>query len=208
MLSREKLAMRDYDLEFIFAFIKRSGMYTGSHIDHGYDGIGNFLYAYQMGANGKCTFIQSLSKRIEGKYNIKIPSQGIEQQLKLAAKEIDIEWYELFKQEGKETLIEISDSFGENRFVSIIRKNIISKLEQFGDQINSSWMINWNHTLDQVNDWEGVNLTTTEKELFFNLLELLKLETPQNYDGKITISLKTKTEIVSLIKLLKEKNDM
>ncbi len=199
--------MRDYDLEFIFAFIKRAGMYTGSHVDCGYDGIGKFLSAYQMGSNGKCTFIQSLSRRIERKYNIKIPSQGLEQQLKLAAKEMDLEWYELFKQEGKETLIEISDSSGQNRFVSIIRKNIIAKLEQIGDQINSSWIINWNHTLDQVNDWEGVNLTTAEKELFFNLLELLKLETLNNGDDKITISIKSKTKIVSLIKLLKEKNE-
>jgi hypothetical protein len=203
----KKLAMRDYDLEFIFVFIKRAGMYTSSNIDHGYDGIGNFLYAYEIGPKGKCTFIQSLSKRIENKYHIKIPGPGLEKQLKLAGKEIDLEWYELFKQEGQEVLIEVSDSSGENRFVSIIRKNIISNLERIGDQINSSWIINWNHILDQVNDWKGVNLTAHEKELLFNLLEQLKLETPKNIEDKIPISIKSKTKIVNLIKLLKEKNE-
>ena len=196
--------MRDYDLGFIFAFIKRAGMYTCSDTDHGYEGVGAFLFAYELGAKGKCNFTQSLSKRIEKKYNIKIPSQGLEDQLKIAAKEIDLEWYELFKQEGKEVLIEISDSSGENRFVSIIRKNIISNLELIGDQVDSSWGINWNHILDQVNDWKGVNLTEREKELFFSFIKQLKLETAENTYGKIPISIKSKNMIASLIKLLKE----
>ncbi|MFK7770913.1 MAG: hypothetical protein AB8F94_02195 [Saprospiraceae bacterium] len=198
--------MRDYDLEFIFAFIKRAGMYTSSNADYGYQGIGTFLYAYEMGSEGKCTFTQPLSKRIEDEYNIKIPGPGLEQQLKLAAKELDIEWYELFKQEAKEVLIEVSDSSGKNRFVSIIRRNIISHLEQIGDKINALWIINWNFTLDQVNDWKGVNIQEDEKELFFNILKQLKIETPKNVDDELPISTELKNKIENLIQLMKNKN--
>jgi len=144
--------MRDRDFTFLFAFIKRAGMYTTSGEDYGYKGAGAFLYAYEAGAAGKCNFRKYLIKNINTKYNSVPHNGGIENQLKEAAEKLGLEWHKMFQEAANETLVELSDKAGENKFVRLIREQLIKDLLKIGEAINSSWAINWNQTKDQIEE--------------------------------------------------------
>ena len=75
--------MRDWDIEMLYHFISRPGMYTGETEERGYKGIDKFLMAYELGSKGECNFRSEVSNLILSKYNVPMPSSGLIEQLKI-----------------------------------------------------------------------------------------------------------------------------
>ena len=195
--------MRDKDFTFLFAFIKRAGMYTSSGEEFGYKGVGPFLYAYEAGSDGKCVFRKHLIQKIHDKYGALPHNGGIENQLKESAEKLGKEWHKMFKDAANETLVDLSDEDGKNRFVKLIRESLIDNLNNIGDSINSSWVINWHYTNDQINEWNGVNLSQLEKDKYYGLMSSLKsLSEGSNFESKVEITGQIKEQISELINLV------
>lgn len=197
--------MRDIDFPFLFAFIKRAGMYIGSGEDCGYKGVGTFIYAYEAGSAGLCNFSSHLIKKISDKYEVEPHNGGIENQLKEAAVKKGIEWYILFQEAANETLVDLSDVDGKNIFVNQLRNSIISNLEKIGDSVNPYLVrINWRHIIEQIEDWKGVNLTSEEKTKFLSLMQKLTNLSDMTYsDADIKITNEIISEITELMNLVK-----
>ena len=113
------------------------------------------LYAYEAGSDGQCVFKKHLIQKIHHKYGAPPHNGGIENQLKESAEKLGKEWHIMFKEAANETLVDLSDKEGKNRFVKLIREQLIKNLQNIGDSINLSWLINWHHiTLSEV-EWVG-----------------------------------------------------
>lgn len=200
--------MRDKDFTFLFAFIKRAGMYTASVEEFGYKGVGPFLYAYEAGSDGQCVFKKHLIRKIHHKYGAPPHNGGIENQLKESAKKLGKEWHKMFQEAANETLVDLSDEGGKNRFVKLIREQLIKNLKSIGDSISPSWIINWNHTNDQINEWNGVNLSQLEKDKFYGLMDSLKsLSEESDFASKVEITDEIKVQIFELINLVQMKHE-
>lgn len=200
--------MRDKDFTFLFAFIKRAGMYTGSGEEYGYKGVGSFLYAYEAGSDGQCVFKKHLIQKIHHKYGAPPHNGGIENQLKESAEKLGKEWHLMFQEAANETLVDLSDNEGKHRFVKLIRKQLIKNLQSIGDSINPSWIINWHHTNDQISEWKGVNLSQLEKDKFYTLMDLLKtLSENSNFASEVKITDEIKVQIIELINLVQMKHE-
>lgn len=197
--------MRDMDFMFLFAFIKRAGMYTASSEEFGFKGVGTFLYAYELGSDGKCDFIRHLIQKITEKYNAHPHNGGIEFQLKESAEELGLEWHKMFQVAAHETLVDLSDAGGQNRFVKLIRKQLLRNLRirNIGNKIQDSWVINWHHTSDQIKDWKGVNISPEEKANYESLMDNMKSLTSRKINSsEIEITAEIKRQISDLIKLV------
>jgi len=194
--------MRDIDFGFFFAFIKRAGMYTGSNEDYGYKGVGPFLYAYETGANGECNFKSHLIEKISDKYGVPPHNGGLENQLKEAANKSGIAWHKLFQNAANETLVDLSDRNGKNRFVKLLRDSLIIELKKLKDNPTTYLRINWNHQLDQINDWQGVNISELEKKKLFELLDNLSYLSTDPEISNPELHEKCQNQITELIKLL------
>ena len=200
--------MRDKDFTFLFAFIKRAGMYTASVEEHGFKGVGAFLYAYELGSDGKCDFKRHLIKRITDKYDAPPHSAGFEYQLKESADKLGKEWHKMFQITANETLVNLSDADGENRFVKLIREHLLSKLKNIGNTIHDSWIINWHHVTDQIEEWKGVNISKDEKDEFRSLKANLESLTANNLGySEIIIPDEIKAQIAGLINLVQLNNE-
>lgn len=200
--------MRDKDFTFLFAFIKRAGMYTASVEEFGYKGVGSFLYAYEAGSDGQCEFKKHLIQKIHLKYGAPPHNGGIENQLKEAAKKLGKEWHIMFQEAANETLVDLSDEKGKNRFVKLIREQLLKNLESIGDTISTSWVINWHHTTDQINEWKGVNLSQMEKGKFFGLMDSLEvLSKDISFTSEVNITDEIKVQTSELIKLVQMKHE-
>lgn len=200
--------MRDRDFTFLFALIKRAGMYTASGEEYGYKGIGAFLYAYEAGSDGQCDFRKHLIKKISEKYGSPPHNGGIEYQLKEAAEISGKEWHKMFQEAANETLVDLSDGQGEKRFVKLIREQLVNNLKNIGNKIDPSFIINWNHTIDQIEEWKGINLSQFEKDNFYDLIKSLKEKSGEsNFNSKVEIPDEIKIKIKELISLVEMKNE-
>ena len=97
--------MRDWDIQIIFHFIRRPGMYTGSFKANDYKRIDSFLIAYEMGSMNECKFRDKLIEQIQGKYNVEFPATGLLGQLRKASKAANQGIHEFFISESMEILI-------------------------------------------------------------------------------------------------------
>lgn len=200
--------MRDKDFTFLFAFVKRAGMYTASGEEYGYKGVGAFLYAYEAGSDGLCDFKSHLIKKIFDKYGAPPNNGGIENQLKEAATKFGKEWHKMFQETANETLVDLSDKEGKNRFVKLIRQQLIINLKNIGNSIDPSWITNWHHIIDQIEEWKGVNLSQVEKTKFASLMEKLKsISKMANSNSPVEITTEIKLEIEELINLVQLNSD-
>ena len=200
--------MRDKDFTFLFTFIKRAGMYTASGEEYGYKGVGAFLYAYELGSDGKCDFRRHLIQRIADKYDAPAHNGGIEYQLKESADKFGKEWHKMFQDAANETLVTLSDADGKNRFVKLIREHLLSKLKNIGNTIHDSWIVNWHHITDQIEEWTGVNISKKEKDEFRSLISNLKNLTKNNVGcSEIVVPDEIKAQIAELINLVQMNNE-
>lgn len=154
--------MRDWDIQVLFHFIRRPGMYTGSFKADDYKKIDSFLVAYEMGAMGECKFRDRLIKQIEDKYDVPFPSEGLVKQLSMASKKANQGIREFFINESMEILIAESDNDKRNSFANFKRKQLIERLDKFPEKININWVSNFSRDFREMKAWKGVNLTDEE----------------------------------------------
>jgi hypothetical protein len=154
--------MRDWDIQVLFHFIRRPGMYTGSSKINDFKRIDIFLMAYEMGAMGECRFKEKLIKQIEDKYGVHLPSEGLVKQLRRASKKVNQEIREFFINESMEILIAESDHDNQNKFISYGRRQLIQQLEQFPKEVNINWVSNFSREIRELKAWTGANLTNEE----------------------------------------------
>lgn len=167
--------MRDWDIQVLFHFIRRPGMYTGSFKANDYKSIDSFLIAYEMGAMGECKFRARLIKQIEDKYNVQFPSEGLVKQLRTASKIANQEIREFFINESMEILIAASDQNNQTRFVNYKRKQLVNRLEQFPEKININWVSNFSREIRELKAWKGINLTNDEMNRSERLIDDINL---------------------------------
>lgn len=163
--------MRDWDIQILFHFIRKPGMYTGSSKLNDYKGIDSFLMAYEMGSMGDCDFRDRLIRRIEQKYGVKFPSGGLVKQLRIASKKANQGINDFFINESMEILIAESDKESRNIFTSYCRKQMIEQLEKFPEKININWVLNFSPIIRELQAWRGVPLTTEEMSKAEMLIE-------------------------------------
>ncbi|MCC6723608.1 MAG: hypothetical protein IT258_03805 [Saprospiraceae bacterium] len=154
--------MRDWDLQVLFHFIRRTGMYTGASIDKDHKSIDLFLMAYEMGAMGECDFRQRLINQLASKYGVQCLSDGFPKQLEIASSRANQSIKDFFINESEEILIAESDKANQNRFVNHRRRKMIEQLEKFPEKININWVSNFATGVRELKDWKGVNLTIEE----------------------------------------------
>jgi hypothetical protein len=195
--------MRDWDLQFLAHFIKRPGIYTRKNNN---EGIDNFLIAYELGSERMCTFRHQLSEQVKNNYGIAMPAEGLIEQIKMVAKEINRDWFELFKEESQKLLCVESDGKGKARFASILRESFYQFLKEIPTEIDIAWGINWNQIYRQVKEWTGVNLTNQELRLIEEIRSEIDLfyQTFQKEDYDQTINESMITKLKSLKSLIEE----
>jgi hypothetical protein len=185
--------MRGYDLQALFHFVQRPGMYIGVISEKGLD---NFLIAYELGSKHECTFRTKLSNQIRHEYGIPMPSEGLIAQIKKVVENTEQEWLDLFKEESLKLLQVESDKDGKTRFASMIRKNCNDFLQEIPTSINHVWMINWYQIYRQTKEWNGKNLSKEElkliNEIKIDFEELLKKVQGDHY--KLDASMIAKLE--------------
>lgn len=147
-------------------------------------------------------------QRIADKYDAPAHSGGIEYQLKELVDKLGKEWHKMFQDAANETLVNLSDADGDNGFVKLIREHLLGKLKNIGNTIYDSWIINWHHVTDQIEEWKGVNISKKEKDEFKSLIANLKSLTKNNIGySEIIIPDEIKAQIAKLIKLVQMINE-
>ncbi len=196
--------MRDWDIQVIFHFIRRPGMYTGSYKANDYKRIDSFLIAYEIGSMYECKFKDKLIKQIHNKYNIDFPSTGLVGQLRKASKVAKQGVHDFFINEAMEILITESDQENRNRFVNYNRKELIKRLEQFPLEINSNWVFNFTTVLNELEAWKGVNLTNEENILSHSLIDGINLILKDKYLELVRVPEQFTSIKEKLLSLLRE----
>jgi len=195
--------MRDWDIQVLFHFIRRPGMYTGSFKANDYKNIDSFLVAYEMGSMGECKFRDRLIKQIEEKYNVPFPSEGLVKQLKIASKQANQEIRDFFINESMLILIAESDNDKRNSFVNFKRKQLIERLEKFPERININWVSNFSRDFREMKAWKGVNLNDDEmsnaEKLIDEVNELIKEDVMKFYTVPVNIE-QLKEELLEKLK--------
>lgn len=196
--------MRDWDIQVLFHFIRRPGMYTGSFKANDYKSIDTFLVAYEMGSMGECKFRDRLIKQIEVKYDVPFPSEGLVKQLRRASKQTNQEIREFFINESMAILIAESDNDKRNSFVRFKRKQLLGRLEKFPEKININWVSNFSRDFREVKAWKGVNLTDDEMSKSENLIDEINELIKENVMEFIAVPVHIENLKEELINKLKE----
>ncbi|MEZ4911189.1 MAG: hypothetical protein R2774_10050 [Saprospiraceae bacterium] len=196
--------MRDWDIQIIFHFIRRPGMYTGSFKANDYKRIDSFLIAYEMGSMNECKFRDKLIEQIQGKYNVAFPATGLLGQLRKASKAANQGIHEFFISESMEILIKESDQDNKNKFVNYKRKELINRLEQFPSEIDYNWVFNFANVFNELKAWKGVNLINEENILAQSLIDGINQLIKDRFLELVKVPNQLKSIKEILLTLLKE----
>ncbi|MBK9378389.1 MAG: hypothetical protein IPM86_09200 [Saprospiraceae bacterium] len=196
--------MRDWDIQIIFHFIRRPGMYTGSFKANDYKRIDSFLIAYEMGSMNECKFRDKLIEQIQGKYNVEFPATGLLGQLRRASKAANQGIHEFFISESMEILIKESDQDNKNKFVNYKRKELINRLEQFPSEIDYNWVFNFANVFNELKAWKGVNLINEENILAQSLIDGINQLLKDRFLELVKVPKQLKSIKEILLTLLKE----
>lgn len=186
-------------------------MYTGAKKIDDYSRVDIFLIAYELGSNFECNFRQSLIRHIEEKYGTPIPSKGLNEQIRLAAKKSKQSKNQLFLKESLLILINESDSDNKARFANHTREEMINWLKNFPDKINIFWLKKFKDCYREIQEWKGVQLTTVEMNLAVKLInyieDLIKDDVTKLKDVPESIQL-LNIELASALKSNKQNNNI
>lgn len=170
--------MRDWDIRFLFHFIRRPRMYTGSLKENDYKSVDSFLIAYELGSMGECRFREQFTKKIKDKYGDQISNDGLAKLLREASKKGKREIGEFFFNESMEILIAESDNKNQSKFINLGRRQLIQLLEQLPKEININWVSNFSKEIIELKAWAGKNLTneeiTNSERLIGEIRQLIK----------------------------------
>lgn len=198
--------MRAWDIALLFHFIHRPGMYIGSQQadDYDYKKIDFFLIVYELGSMGQCQFREALIKQIWVNYGIPNPSEGFVAQLEAAAKIANKRIKDIFIDESVDVLVKESDQGGSNIFATYVRTNLIKRLENFPDEINYNWVINFSGELKTLVNWPGIGLTDKELELAKELIDGINSMIKDDLLAFKVVTNDLKSKQLTLLNLLKE----
>ena len=199
--------MSDWDLELLCSFIKRPGMYIG---DLELKKVDLFLMAYEIGTQNKCNFRSKLIEHIFDKYqsnkNISELKDNqsigtLAKQITVLSNQIDLNWKDVFQNEGFEILVQESDQNGRNRYARILRRNLKKVLESIVNNNEMQWAIGYYQINKQVKEWRGKNLTSIEVQFVDKIQKEIDSMFKNSKNGKYEFS---KTGDKYIIELLSE----
>jgi len=181
-------------------------MYTGSKQLDGYDyeKIDLFLMAYELGSMGECNFREALIKQIWQNYDVPNPSEGFVAQLDAAARKANKSIKDLFITEAVDVLVKVSDQVGSNMFATYIRSQLIKKLENFPNEINVNWVLNFSTDLKRLANWPGIGLTDKELELANELIDDVNNMIKDDFMSFKVVTKDLKSKQLNLLNLIEE----
>jgi len=194
--------MRDWDLEIYSALLKRPGLCMGTN---DWNEVENFIRFYELGSKWECNFKNLLTDQLFDKYEIRMPSSGLIEQLKLIAIKTKTNWDEIFIQEAMDILRTQSDGGNQFRFQKILRNKILNYFQNMPDEIDSSYFMNLNQINRQVDDWHGQNLTEREIKMFKEIKEMILFQTTKESD-KVKPTQKLRDKIIQLKEQIKNES--
>jgi hypothetical protein len=146
--------MREWDIEVLYSFILRPNMYLGETTPKN---ISIFLLGYEISSKYECDFTTRLIDNLVSNFDL-TKNKGLEGTLNEFSS-IDEKWIEKFQEVAKSILIRVSDSNGQNIYLSIQRKKLIEILETIPLKIDLTWILNFTQKIRSISEWEGMNFS-------------------------------------------------